>query len=280
MERQDGPVSQTQADKAEDADLWFPPLTEHRRAAGSVRRRRAPSALTRDRIVAAAIAVADSEGADAIGMRRVARELGAGPMSLYWHVTNKEELIALMIDAVEGEYEIPAPSDSWRADITSTARNMREVLLRHGWMANFVGFRRSVGPNELPHLEHSLATLSRPGLGLGLAEALRIMMAVETYVLGFALRDQQEQSATQLQHAAANNDNVVDPDTTAASFHDYLTRLRATHRFPHISSLFDQGIALTLDERFDYGLECLLDGIELNLKRRRSPKKRLANSAP
>ena len=72
------------------------------------------------------------------------------------------------------------------------AHNIRTVLVRHGWMANFIGYRRSLGPNELVHLENSPATLAGADLGLDLAGALRILMAVETYVLGFAQRDQQE----------------------------------------------------------------------------------------
>ena len=109
----------------------------------------------------AAIAIADREGAEAVGMRRIARDLQVGNMSLYWHVASKDELLALMIDAVEGEFEVPTPSGDWRADLTHTARNIREVLIRHGWMANFVGFRRSVGPTN----SATSRTHSRPSAG-------------------------------------------------------------------------------------------------------------------
>jgi hypothetical protein len=70
---------------------------------------RRSAALSRDEIVRTAIGVADAEGADAISMRRIARELGSGTMSLYWHVTSKDELLDLMIDAITGEAEAPAP---------------------------------------------------------------------------------------------------------------------------------------------------------------------------
>ena len=89
-----------------DDELWLPPLaaTRPRRRPPSGRAGRRP--LSRDQIVQAAIAIADREGAEAVGMRRIARELDAGNMSIYWHVANKDELLALMIDAVEGEFEI------------------------------------------------------------------------------------------------------------------------------------------------------------------------------
>lgn len=248
-----------------DDSLWLPPLS------GSASRRKPRHAtsshdsLSRDQIVASAIAIADVEGADAVGMRRIARELGAGNMSLYWHVAGKDELLALMIDAVEGEFEIPPPSGSWRADLTRSAHNIRAVLIRHGWMANFIGHRRSVGPNELVHLEHSLATLAGAELDLDLADALRILMAVETYVLGFALRDQQE---LRVEHDTAERLAVNPASSVLHQVSDYIDRLRATGRYPLLARLFEDGTVLGRDERFDYGLGCLLDGIEADLSTR------------
>ena len=149
--------------------------------------------LSRAAIVTTAIGIADREGADAVTMRRVARELDASPMALYWHVDDKDDLLALMLDAVEGEIEIPPPTGDWRADVTKTARRYRRALLRHGWMTNVIGLRRSLGPNELPHIERSLAAFD--GLELAVRDAFNILMAIETYYLGFALREQQELAA-------------------------------------------------------------------------------------
>ena len=230
--------------------------------------------LSREQIVDAAIAIADREGADAVSMRRIARDLHAGNMSLYWHVASKDELLALMVDAVEGEFDVPTPSGDWRADLTRTARNIREVLIRHGWMANYVGFRRSVGPNELGHLENSLATLTGSALGIDLADALRVLMAVETYVLGFALRDQQELRTEQ---AGAQRLATESADETDRQVRDYIGRLDATGRYPHLTRMFVEGIALGRDERFEYGLKCLLDGVEndlLKLAPGRAPRRR------
>jgi AcrR family transcriptional regulator len=221
------------------------------------RQARAPSGgLTRDGIVAAAIAVADAEGPDAVTMRRIARDLNVSAMALYWHVADKDDLLALMVDAVEGEIAIPTPSGDWRADLTRTARRYRKTLLRHGWMTSYIGLRRSLGPNELPHIEHSLAALD--DLGLSVREAFNVLMAVETYYLGFALREQQELTAERA------SDNTTAAQRRAALL-EVAAQLRSTNRYPHLVGLFAEGTLLTRDERFEFGLARLLDGVEAGL---------------
>jgi AcrR family transcriptional regulator len=244
-----------------DDQLWLPPLSATRPGRGGTRRRGRPS-LSRERIVSTAISIADAEGTGAISIRRIARDLDVGNMTIYWYVASRDELIALMIDAVEGEFEIPAPSGDWRGDVTTAARAIRAVLVRHGWMASFVGFRRSVGPNELAHLENALATLTEPPLELDLAAALRILMAIETYVLGFALRDQQELG---VERAGGSRLGVDDMTGTVVG---YIERLEATGHHPNLTRMFREGIALSREERFEYGLARLLDGIEQDLDRR------------
>ena len=134
---------------ADDDELWAPFLAfrpEDRHAArlrrhveqdmkrGARHVPRRAAALSRDEIVRAAIKVADAEGPDAISMRRIARELNAGTMSLYWHVASKEELLDLMIDSVQGEQLTPEPSGDWRADLRALTRSARAALHRHPWM--------------------------------------------------------------------------------------------------------------------------------------------------
>jgi hypothetical protein len=175
---------------------------------------------------------------------------------LYWHVASKEDLNALMVDTVEGEIEIPTPSGDWRADLTRTARLYRDTLLRHGWMTSFIGLRRSLGPNELPHIEHSLAALDH--LGLSIRQAFNVLMAVETYYLGFALREQQELTTER-------TGTKKKPAQLRTFIANEVERLRATNRFPRLVELFEEGTFLTRDERFEFGLARLLDGIEASL---------------
>jgi AcrR family transcriptional regulator len=235
--------------------LWV--LAAPRTKSSAARRPPRPAAsLSRTSIVATAIRVADAEGADAVTMRRLARELGASPMALYWHVADKGDLLRLMVDEVEGEIEIPPPSGDWRADVTATARRYRKVLLRHGWMTSFIGMRQSLGPKELPHIERSLAAFD--GLGLPVRDAFNIIMAIETYYLGFALREQQELAA---ERAAKR----VAPARRRAFIKAESRRLEDTGEYPRLAELFSHGTFTSRDERFELGLTRLLDGIEASL---------------
>ena len=142
------------------------------RIAGHVQRHRARGAqpprrdrgLSRDEIVSAAIAVADAEGPEAISMRRIAREVGAGAMSLYWYVASKEELLDLMLDAIEAEIEVPEPSGDWRADLGDFAHRTRAALRQHQWAVEFIGTRPPSGPNDVRNLERLLSLLD--GIGV------------------------------------------------------------------------------------------------------------------
>ncbi len=129
----------------EDEDLWVPFLAARPRDQQAERlrahlrederrgQRHAPrraAALSQDEIVRTAIRVADAEGADAVSMRRIARELNAGTMSLYWHIVSKEELLDLMQDTVQGDQEDPEPSGDWRRDMREVARSTRREPAR------------------------------------------------------------------------------------------------------------------------------------------------------
>src|SRR5690349_3598043 len=118
--------------------------------------------LSRERIVATAIAVADAEGLAALSMRRIATELGAGAMSLYRHVQDKEELLDLMADEVYAEIALPS-SGSWDDNLRLIARQTRAVMRSHAWFAAVAVTRPPIGPNALAHLDSSLRALS--GLG-------------------------------------------------------------------------------------------------------------------
>ena len=117
-------------------------------------------AHSRDSIAAAAVTIADAEGLDAVSMRRVATALGAGTMSLYNYVPKKEQLFDLMLDAVVGEYELPAsPSGDQRTDLQLLFRQQLEILRRHTWVPRLVVGRPSLGPNGLRYTEYFLACL-------------------------------------------------------------------------------------------------------------------------
>ena len=226
---------------------------------GSGPPRRARS-LSRAEIVRAAIAVADAEGPDAISMRRIARELNAGAMSLYWHVASKEELLDRMLDAVDGEMQAPEPTGDWRADLAAIARNQRAALHRHRWIMDFIGGRPPTGPNQLRNAERGLAALD--GAGVGRGDAIGILMAVGTYATGAFLREVQEMRAEQDWKREVES---AGEEEIAKLMAEYWGSLRASGRYPRLMELADAGIdpdaADTRDERFEFGLSCLLDGI-------------------
>ncbi|HZC40904.1 MAG TPA: TetR/AcrR family transcriptional regulator C-terminal domain-containing protein, partial [Streptosporangiaceae bacterium] len=201
-------------DPDELEDLWTPFLAtrpEDRRAArlrehvaedvkrgrGRTHPPRRAAALSRDQIVRTAIKVADAQGAEAVSMRRIARDLNAGTMSLYWHIASKEELLDRMIDMVQGELHAPEPSGDWRADLSALARNARAALHRHRWMIDFLGGRPSLSPKSLQNVERALGTLD--GLGLDKATAMTAVMTVVTYVLGAVTREVQEMNTERFQ---------------------------------------------------------------------------------
>lgn len=264
----------------QDASLWAPfylagrrgqashdqrlhAHVERRRGHGEAPPRRARS-LSRDEIVRAAIAVADAEGPDAISMRRIARELNAGAMSLYWHVASKEELLDLMLDAVQGKMEAPEPSGDWRADLEAIARNERTALHRHRWVMDFMGGRPPMGPNSLRNAERGLAALG--GLGLPKAEAINILMTVTTYVLGAVLRELQEIRGEQDWKRELDG---LGEEETRKLLAEYFDSLRASGRYPRLLELIDEGVdpdaPETRDARFEFGLTCMLDGIAARL---------------
>jgi AcrR family transcriptional regulator len=261
-------------DEVQDEDLWIPflALREDPRATrlrehvqedikrGRPHPPRRAGALSRREIVRAAIGVADAEGADAVSMRRIARELHAGTMSLYWHVASKEELLDLMIDAIEGEAEAPEPSGDWRADLAATAHATRSALLRHQWVVNFLAARPPTGPSALRNIERSLGTLD--GLGLDMQTAVTILTTLATYVVGSVVREFQERCTERHQAELAASHTGEELADLVAAFRE---RARGTGRYPHLVAMMDAGVdpdaAGTRDARFEFGLECLLDGV-------------------
>ncbi|MFI9065461.1 TetR/AcrR family transcriptional regulator [Streptomyces sp. NPDC053429] len=116
-------------------------------------------AHSRDSIAAEAVRIADTEGIDAVSMRRVAAGIGAGTMSLYNYVPRKEDLYELMVDAVGGEYSYAPPTGDWHADLLALARQTRALMHRHPWLPRLLSPAHGFSPNALRYLEHGLACL-------------------------------------------------------------------------------------------------------------------------
>ncbi len=217
--------------------------------------------FSREQIAAAALAIADAEGFDAVSIRRVAAELGAGTMSLYRYISAKADLVALMDDAIMGESLIPdgqLPAH-WRDALAMIARATRAVLLRHPWAVQALQGRGagaqdgSFGPNGIRHFEQSLAAVATAPLQT--AAKLDLIAIVDDYVFGHVLRAGEQQA-----RAAS-----TDPEH-AAAITAYIQDQLSTGQFPHLTELARDPAAhaiadpARLDDRFERGLQALLDG--------------------
>ncbi|MGW4118934.1 TetR/AcrR family transcriptional regulator [Nocardia sp. NPDC004711] len=152
------------------------------------RQRRDQPALSREQIVSEALALLDTEGYDALSMRKLGSRLNAGATSLYTHVTNKDEILELVIDEAFGEVHEPATiaSENWRADLLALGRDVRDTVLRHPWMSTAItgAGLAYLGPNLMRLSNAMLATLEAAGFDDG--EADRASNAFWAFVLGSA----------------------------------------------------------------------------------------------
>ncbi|MCW2892029.1 MAG: TetR family transcriptional regulator [Actinomycetia bacterium] len=221
--------------------------------------------LGRSDIVDIAVAIADAEGTGAVSMRRIAKELQVGVMSLYWHIDSKEELHQLMLETVQAEIEAADPSGDWRADLTVYARNTRAAMHRHPWAIDYIGAGPPSGPNDARNADQLVAALD--GLGLDAVTTLWALMTVSTYVIGAALREIQEMRSQRVAEEAMSG---MAEDDVAEVFAEFDRRIRGAGRYPHLAKLLDAGIdpdaPETRDERFEFGLSCVLDGIAARIK--------------
>jgi AcrR family transcriptional regulator len=242
-----------------ERDQWIAGQVDRRRANGG---RPAPRArgLSQADIVQAAVSIADAEGTDAVSMRRIARDLRAGPMSLYWHVASTEELHRLMLEEVQAQIEAPEPSGDWRADLTAYARATRAALHRHPWAIDYLGAGPPTGPNDTRNLERLLAAIE--GLALDATTTMWALMTFGTYVTGATLREIQEDRWHQ---AAAAATGRMTEDEVEAARDQFARQLIGSGEYPHLAKIFDAAIdpdaPESRDERFAFGLGCVLDGI-------------------
>jgi AcrR family transcriptional regulator len=221
--------------------------------------------LTRADIVDVAVAVADAEGTAAVSMRRIAKDLQVGVMSLYWHVESKEELHQLMLETVQAEIEAQVPTGDWRADLAAYARNTRAAMHRHPWAIDYIGAGPPSGPQDARNADRLIGALD--GLGLDVMTTIWALMTLSTYVMGATLREIQE---TRWHRAAEATMAEMAEGDVAEALAEFDRRVRGSGRYPHLAKVLEAGIdpdaPETRDERFEFGLACMLDGIAARIK--------------
>ncbi|MFE9773980.1 TetR/AcrR family transcriptional regulator [Streptomyces sp. NPDC005931] len=217
--------------------------------------------LTLDRIVDAAVRVADTEGIEAVSMRRMAAELGTGAMSLYRYVPGKAELLDLMLDRVQAETPDLARAErggeGWRAAVEALARGYLAHFRRHPWLLRVNQARTVLGPSSLRSLEAALVPLRR--MGLSDPELISVILAVQSFTGGIARME--------LDADEAAKETGLSNEEFWGTQQPYLERAMTSGEYPTLATLSEDTFAENFDH-FDFGLQRLLDGLEVLVARR------------
>ena len=224
--------------------------------------------LSVDAIVETAVAVADAEGLDAVSMARVAQELGFTTMSLYRHVTNKDELLQLMWNAsAQGAEALVLEGDGWRPRLRMWANVQREMLDRHPWITQMPMAAPPMAPNSLTFVEKGLEALDASGLAD--ADKLRMIGLISSYTLSEARMA--HDAARAAQHASTLADG--DEPTSNWTFESLLRELIDQPTYPRLHQIAwseeigDNPSGFDEHEEYQFGLDRILDGIQTLIDR-------------
>ncbi len=208
------------------------------------------ASLSTDRVLETAVAFADRHGLESLSMRKLAEELGAGAMSLYYYVPNKEQLIDGMVDIVFGEIEPPSLELDWKTAMRRRAVSTREALNRHRWAVGLMEGRMSPGPASIRIREAILGCLREAGFSI--EETIQAYSVQDAYIYGFAL---QERS---LPFESAEESTAVAEETT-----QHVADL--ANEFPYLAEVVAGHVATVgydFTAAFEYGLDLILDALE------------------
>jgi AcrR family transcriptional regulator len=209
--------------------------------------------LSRDKVLQAALALADRDGIAALSIRSLAQELNTKPMSLYYYVANKDEILDGLVDLVFAEIETPAAGGGWRDEMRRRAHSARAVLRRHPWSVGLLESRKAPGPATLKHHEATLAALRAGGFSVYLtAHAYSLL---DSYIYGFALQEAGLPLAGQAPVADAARP---------------IMERFATGEYPHLMEIATEVVmqpGYDYGNEFAHGLELILGALEASLDR-------------
>jgi AcrR family transcriptional regulator len=204
--------------------------------------------LSKQRVLRAAVALADQGGVRSLSMRKLAQQLGVEAMSLYHHVANKDDILDGIVDVVFSEIDLPSSEAEWKAAMRQRAISAREALLRHPWATGLMESRSTPGPATLRHHDAVLGILRTAGFSIELAA--HAFSVLDSYIYGFALQEA--------------NLPFKDPEELAAVADTILGNLPADE-YPHLTELTVEHV---LQPGYDYGneylfgLDLILDGLD------------------
>ena len=214
-------------------------------SASQSRRERVP--LSRERVVRAAMNVADAGGIGSLTIRSLAHELGVKPMSVYHHVANKDEILDSIVDIVFSEIDLPTPEGEWRSEMRRRANSARRVLRRHSWAIGLLESRTSPGPATLRHHDAVIGALRSAGFSVEMTAHAYAL--VDSYVYGFAL-----QEASLPFEGPETVAEVAEPMMDAFPVGEY----------PHLVEMATEFIlkpGYDFGDEFEFGLGLILDGL-------------------
>jgi AcrR family transcriptional regulator len=212
-------------------------------------------ALNRDRVLRAAVALADESGIAAVSMRRLAEHLGVVPMALYKHVADKDELLDGMVDVVIGEIEPPDPALDWKSAVRQRVLSARRVVLRHGWARQAIESRTHRTPVVLEYMNSVVGMFRAGGLSPDLVH--HVMHALGNRIWGF--------SPELFDEPRAEGSAGLSPEEQEAMGREF------AQRYPHIleialaatgGDLSAVGTGCDDEFEFEFALDLLLDGAE------------------
>ncbi|HEX6139498.1 MAG TPA: TetR/AcrR family transcriptional regulator C-terminal domain-containing protein [Candidatus Limnocylindria bacterium] len=205
--------------------------------------------LSRERVLQAAVALADEHGLDAMSMRRLAQELGVEAMSLYHYFANKGELLGGMLDAVSAEMELPSPEGEWRSALRSAAISAHETLLRHPWACSLLMTPTGPSPARLRWMDSILGRLR--GAGFSPEMTHHGYHALDSHIVGFTLWLLPYMALSQAQ-----------PD-----FAERFVAATPLEELPHLAEHIDVHLSERAGDtnEFEFGLDLILDGLARSL---------------
>ena len=219
------------------------------------RTRRIP--LSRDRVLAAAVVLADQVGIEALSMRRLAQELGVVPMALYKHVANKEELLDGMVDALVSEIDPPVRDAGWKDTVRLRVLSARGALLRHPWARQVLESRTNKTPAVLGYMDSFIGMFLAGGFSVDLTH--HVMHALGSRMWGFT-----QELFDDSPRGGAETPAVLPPEAQAAMFREMAERypniLKVATSSAHTDSVVGQGCDDQFE--FEFALDLLLDGFE------------------
>jgi AcrR family transcriptional regulator len=211
------------------------------------RRRRAP--LTRERVLRAALALADAGGEEALTMRSLGKRLGVEAMSLYNHVANKEDIVDGLVDIVFSEIEVSAPGElDWKTAMRQRAISIREALNRHRWAVGLMEGRMNPGPASLRHHDAVMGCLREAGFPF--RAAVHASSVMDAYIYGFALQEKNLPFDT--------------PDQVSEVMEIQRRHVPEMADYPYLVEVATEMAKAGYDyaTEFEFGLDLILDALE------------------